>query len=136
VNDELRDAAGFSDLERRNRARREAFNQYSRSLAPMGSEAELRGLDGDDAEPSLANADAEALAVEIEERERPLDEQTWQTLQRIVDDPPARPALPIAQERELDPEDAGVTVGDVISAADWTEIHALYAAEMRRTPFA
>jgi hypothetical protein len=136
LNDDLRDAPGFSELERRNRARLQAFNDYSRAQAPVEAGAELRGLEADDTERALAGTEAEALALDVEERERPLDEQTWRTLQRIVDDPPGRPALPIARERELDPDEAGVTVGDVISASDWAEISAIYAAEMRRTPFA
>jgi hypothetical protein len=133
VNDELRDAHGFSELERRNRARREAFDEYKRSQ----SSADAEILEGDDTELALADTDAEALAVDVQERERPLDETTWRTLQRIVDEPPTRPALPIAQEQEVAPDaEPSVTVADVISLADWADIRAIYDREVRRTPFA
>lgn len=133
MNDDLRDADGFSELERRNRARREAFDDCKRSP----SSADADGCEGDDAERALAHAEAEALAVDVEERERPLDETTWRTLQRIVDEPPSRPALPIAQEKEAAPDaEPNVTVGDVIAAADWADVRALFEREIRRTPFA
>ena len=133
MNDDLRDADEFSELERRNRARREAFDEYKR---PQSS-ADAEVFEGDDAERALAHAEAEALAVDVEVRERPLDETTWRTLQRIVDEPPTRPALPIAQEQETAPDaEPHVTVGDVVSLADWADVRALYDREIRRTPYA
>lgn len=133
MNDDLRDATEFSELERRNRARLEAFREYARSQS--APEVDTRAFDGDENEH--AAADAEALAVDVEERERPLDLQTWRTLQRIVDDPPQRPALPIADESAVDAKaEPGVTVGDVIRAEDWADVRALFQSELRRTPFA
>jgi hypothetical protein len=135
LNDDLRDATEFSELERRNRARLEAFREYAR--AQSAPEVDTRSFDADESEQAMSAGDAEALAVHVEETERPLDLQTWRTLQRIVDDPPQRPALPITAESVADAKaEPGVTVGDVIRAEDWADVRALFQAELRRTPFA